>query len=539
MFTTTQITRDGAPKFSVVTDGSRLYLTEVRNSNRIFQVSTSGGETSPIPTPFANVFLDDISPDHTQLLVISFVGSETDSQLWSLPLPSGTPRRLADGVGGAAAWSPDGRHLVFSKGTEIYEATADGTEPHKLIAVSGDPRRPHFSPDGTRIRFTIAKPENNSYALWEIQSDGSDIHPLLLGWHSPPSECCGAWTPDGRYYLFISRTPSGGNIWAIRESAGLLHRRPSVPFQLTTGPLSFDFFAPSPDGKKIFVDASQARGELVRYDPKSRQFVPFLSGISAGELDFSRDGKGVTYISYPENTLWRSRTDGSDRLQLSYPPVSAGLPRWSPDSTQIAYIDTQPGRPWKTFLISAQGGTPQGVLSEAHTQVDPTWSPDGKKLAFGRTQETGSTEPLVIQIVDLATHQVSTIPGSDNLYSPRWSPDGQYMAAFSQDSTKLLLFDFKTRKWSDWVNEPGVIGFPTWSRDGKYLYYDNIRTEHPTFRRVKVGQTNSELLADLKDLSRYSSVPAGPWSGLAPDGSALFVRGLSSDEIYALDLELP
>ena len=274
-----------------------------------------------------------------------------------------------------------------------------------------------------------------------------------------------------------------------------------MPFQLTTGPLSFDFFAPSPDGKKIFVDASQARGELVRYDPKSRQFLPFLSGISAGELDFSRDGKWVTYVSYPDNTLWRSRADGSDRFQLTYPPVSAGLPRWSPDGTQIAYVDTQPGRPWKTFLISAQGGMPQEVLSEAHTQVDPTWSPDGKKLAFGRTQETG-TEPLVIQIVDLATHQVSTIPGSDNLYSPRWSPDGQYMAAFSQDSTKLLLFDFKARKWSDWVNEPGVIGFPTWSRDGKYVYYDNILTEHPTFRRVKVGQTNSELLARSKGLGQ-------------------------------------
>ena len=169
----------------------------------------------------------------------------------------------------------------------------------------------------------------------------------------------------------------------MREPVGLFRRRSSAPFQLTTGPLSFNALAPSPDGKKLFVVASQARGELVRYDPKSQQFVPFLSGISAGELDFSRDGKWVTYVSYPEHTLWRSRADGSDRLQLTYPPVLAGLPRWSPDGTQIAYVDAQPGRPWKTFLISAQGGTPQEVLSETHTQVDATWSPDGKKLAFG------------------------------------------------------------------------------------------------------------------------------------------------------------
>ncbi len=137
------------------------------------------------------------------------------------------------------------------------------------------------------------------------------------------------------------------------------------------------------------------------------------------------------------------------------------------------------------------------------------------------------------------THQISTVPGSQNLFSPRWSPDGQYLAALTQDSTKLLLFSFETQKWSVWVNEPGVIGFPNWSHDGSYVYFDNAFTGHPAFRRVKVGQTRSKLVADLKDLHRYSSPPAFQWSGVAPDGSGLFVRGLSTDEIYALDVELP
>ena len=129
-----------------------------------------------------------------------------------------------------------------------------------------------------------------------------------------------------------------------------------------------------------------------------------------------------------------------------------------PDGTQIAYVDTHPGRPWKVFLIPTQGGTPPEMLSESHPQVDATWSADGKRVAFGRTSQTGSSEPLAIYIVGLATHEVSTIPGSQNLFSPRWSPDGQYLVALTQDSTKLLLFNFKTQKWSDWVNEPGVIG---------------------------------------------------------------------------------
>jgi Tol biopolymer transport system component/DNA-binding winged helix-turn-helix (wHTH) protein len=535
---TTQLTRDGIPKIGVLTDGSRLYTTEAGNADRIVQASTSGGETSPIPTPFANPIVNAISPDHSQLLVLDSVGSEAESKFWSVPLPSGAPRRLGDLAGHSGTWSPDGRHVVFCTGLDIYQANADGTDPHKLATVSGEPNGLHFSPDGSRISFSIARPESDSSALWEIRSDGSNLHPLFPGWHIPPVECCGVWTPDGRYYLFVSGFP-GSDIWALRETTGYFRKRSSIPFQLTTGPLSFTSLTPSTDGKKLFVHGSQGRGELVRYDPKSYQFVPFLSGISAGELDFSRDGRWVTYVSYPEYTLWRSRTDGSERLQLTYPPVSAGLPRWSPDGTQIAYVDTQLGRPWKAFLISAQGGSPKEVLPENHTQVDPSWSPDGKKLALGRTQETGQTEPLLIQIVNLATRQASTIPNSENLYSPRWSPDGQYLAALSQDSTKLLLFNFKTQKWSNWITEPGAFGFPNWSPDGHYLYYDIAFSDHPTFQRIQVGQTRSELLADLKALTRFKSRAAGPWSDIAPDGSALFVRDLSTDEIYVLDLELP
>ena len=535
---TMQLTRDGIPKIGVLTDGSRLYTTEAGNADRIVQASTNGGETSPIPTPFANPIVNAISPDHSQLLVLDSLGSEAESKFWSVPLPSGAPRRLGDLAGHSGTWSPDGRHVVFCTGLDIYQANADGTDPHKLATVSGEPNGPHFSPDGSRISFSIARPESDSSALWEIRSDGSDLHPLFPGWHSPPVECCGVWTPDGRYYLFVSGFP-GSDIWAVRETTGLFRRRSSIPFQLTTGPLSFTSLTPSPDGRKLFVHGSQGRGELVRYDAKSYQFVPFLSGISAGELDFSRDGRWVTYVSYPEYSLWRSRTDGTERLQLTYPPVSAGLPRWSPDGTQIAYVDTQLGRPWKAFLISAQGGSPKEVLPENHTQVDPSWSPDGKKLALGRTQETGQAEPLLIQIVNLSTRQASTIPGSENLYSPRWSPDGQYLAALSQDSTKLLLFNFKTQKWSNWIAEPGAFGFPNWSSDGHYLYYDIAFSDHPTFQRIQVGQTRSELLADLKALTRFKSRAAGPWSNIAPDGSALFVRDLSTDEIYVLDLELP
>ena len=239
--------------------------------------------------------------------------------------------------------------------------------------------------------------------------------------------------------------------------------------------MSFTFPVPSPDGKHLFADGHLSRGELVVYDSKSRQFLPFLSGISAGELDFSRDGKWVAYVSYPDGTLWRSRVDGSERLQLTFPPVAALLPHWSPDGGQIAYINRQGGQPFNIFLISAQGGTPEQMLSEKEYQADAHWFPDGKRMIFGRTPWIpGSSKKVAIQVLDLNSKQVSVFPGSENLYSPRLSPDGKHLAALSSDNKKLLIFDFQTQKWTDWVSESGLINFPTWSRDGQYVYYDSV-----------------------------------------------------------------
>jgi Tol biopolymer transport system component len=296
--------------------------------------------------------------------------------------------------------------------------------------------------------------------------------------------------------------------------------------------MSLGLPVPSSDGKTLFATGHLPRGELVVYDSKSHQFLPFLSGISAGDLDFSPDGKWIAYVSYPEGTLWRSRADGSERVQLTFPPDSVSLPRWSPDSTQIAYINAQAGQPWRVFLMSAEGGTAEPMLSEKEYQADAHWFPDGKRMIFGRTPFIpGSSESVAIQVLDLSSKRVSIFPGSENLYGPRLSPDGKYLAAVTSDNKKLLIYDFQAKKWTDWVSEPGWIDLGVWSRDGQYIYYLNA-SNAPGYRRVKVGQTRSELILDLKELR-------GLWSGVTPGGAALFLRDFSVDEIYSLEVELP
>jgi Tol biopolymer transport system component len=140
---------------------------------------------------------------------------------------------------------------------------------------------------------------------------------------------------------------------------GLLGRLfPSIdaPSQVTNGQLSSLAPVFSPDGRTLFVIGQQLRGELEAFDARVGQFVPYLGGISADFVDFSRDGKWVAFVSYPEGTLWRSRVDGSERLQLTVAPMEATVPRRSPDGSQIAFYVIAGTKQQRLYLIGADGG---------------------------------------------------------------------------------------------------------------------------------------------------------------------------------------
>jgi Tol biopolymer transport system component len=369
----------------ILTDGSRLYVTErTGNASFLVQGSVTGGDTLAIPTPFVETTAFDISGDHLRLLVSDRVATQKEAQAWVLPLPTGNPHRLSNIVAHEAVWSPDRRQLAFAKGADIFLANEDGTNPRRLITVSGSADWIRFSLDGSHLRFTLNTPDTNSTSIWEVRADGSDLHALLPGWRNPHSECCGVWSADGRYYFFVSAGSARSDIWALAETGGVFHKTPSTPLQLTNGPMALGLPVPSPDGKKLFAEGYLPRGELVFYDRTSHHFLPFLSGISADEAAFSRDGKWVAYVSFPDRTLWRSRIDGSERPQLTFPPVLPFLPFWSPDGKQISYTNKQAGQPTKIFPISTQGGTPEEMFSEKEYQWDANWSPDGRKIIFGR-----------------------------------------------------------------------------------------------------------------------------------------------------------
>ena len=276
------------------------------------------------------------------------------------------------------------------------------------------------------------------------------------------------------------------------------------------------------------------RGEMTRYDLKSGQFTLYLGGTSVEYVNVSQDGQWAAYVTYPQGNLWRSRIDGTERMQLTFPPLYAMMPRWSPQGGKIAFFEFESGtgKPAGMFEISADGGTPRRLApSETQHQKDPNWSPDGSRIVFGGEANDPASS---IRVLDLATNQVSVLPDSQGMFSPRWSPGGRHISACSADSMRLYVFDFQTRKWTEIAKGP--LGWTNWSRDGEFIYFLDFRGSGAV-RRIRLAGGRSEQVVDLKNF-----VTAGRYDGsltLAPDDSPLLLRYRGSQDIYAADWNQP
>ena len=176
----------------------------------VAQVSISGGEVAHVPVPAPTMFLLAVSADGATLLVADEVG--LDGIPWTalgVPVLGGSPRRLGEAAGQAAAWSPDGQRLLRRRHGPIHwqKATAPNLRSLSLCPILV--YDPTWSPDGTVIRFRVGGALAAQGSLWQVSVDGTNPHPLLPGWHIPPDECCGRWTSDGKYFVFGQRAMSG------------------------------------------------------------------------------------------------------------------------------------------------------------------------------------------------------------------------------------------------------------------------------------------------------------------------------------------
>ena len=386
----------GGPDAAIFTDGVNVYFTEGSSDTLgIAEVSAVGGETAKISVNFGQPQLLDLSLKRSELLVSGDVNPSPYPALWAIALPGGVARQIGPQARDAS-WSPDGESLAFLQGADLYLAKWNGAGARKLITLPGPGWMPRWSPDGRLIRLSVFDIRSSVTSLWEVGTDGQRLHRLLEGWNTkdgPIDVCCGSWTPDGRDFVFQTTRLGRSEIWSMPAKPSpvaalwkLIDKGASDPVQLTSGQLSSLAPALSPNGKKLFVIGQQLRSEMQRYDSRTRQFVaygaPALSSVSADFVDISRDGRWITYVAFPEGTLWRSRIDGTERLQLTSPPMQVMVPFWSPDGSQIVFYGYNSGQQQQAYIVSAQGGEARPAQIGGGSQMSTNWSPDGRSLMY-------------------------------------------------------------------------------------------------------------------------------------------------------------
>jgi Tol biopolymer transport system component len=121
------------------------------------------------------------------------------------------------------------------------------------------------------------------------------------------------------------------------------------------------------------------------------------------------------------------------------------------------------------------------------------------------------------------------------VWSPRWSPNGRFIAGLSAGATGgFKIFDFETQRWSALL-EKGETDFPTWSSDSQFIYFVSPRDDDPGVFRVRISGGNAERVVDLKGF-RYTGA-FNFWFGLDPTDTPMLIRDVGTNDIYALTLE--
>ncbi len=527
---------------AALSDGTRLYIAEQKGAvSSIAQVPLEGGDPVPIVTPFRNTRLLDVSPSRSQLLVGSFESLGDPKQMWTLPLTGGPPRRLGNLTAESAKWSPNGAQIAF-EGYDggLYLTNPDGSDVHKILDLGGGVDA--WSPDGRAICITRTNQAKGGMSLWEVQADGTNLHPFLPERQNPGArwgegQGHGCWTPDGKYFFFREAFYSRNiGIWAMPEGKRLWPLPRPEATEVYAAAFDVDSLMVDPAGRRLYWVGHAATRELVRYDQRLRQFIPFQPSLP-GPPVWSPDQKWVAYVT-PDACLWRARPDGSDRLQLTFPPEQAFGAGWSPDGKKIVFHGLSPGQPGKIKIISAEGGEIQTLFAgEATGENCAQWSPEDSTLLFERTwlDQSGNTTRSALFTWNLETHHLTELPGSENLACPSWSPDGHYATAHASDYRALRLFDFRSQRWRV-IARGGYLNGPSWSRDSKSIFFqDSAHGEDQPIYRLSLATEKVEEVASRNQLLR-ADIGRYTFTGLDPQDHPLAVVIHRNGDVYSLDL---
>ena len=514
-----------------VTDGYRLFVPTLEGGkSAIATVPISGGPpvNLSIPNEVAAPTLGDISPDGSQLLLRNHLSPESEQPMWVVPASGGSALRVGAVLAHDATWMPDGHAILYAAGNDLYLTQGTSSQPEHYASVPGRAFWLRWNPAGKLLRFTVLDPIAHTQTLWELSASDRAPRPILSGFSEPASECCGVWTADGRAYVFQSGRGGNTDLWRLGGNSS------GEPVRLTYGPLQFQSPVAARTGATVYFLGVDVRSEVDRLTPGGALTAErgFLG--AADRVAWSHDKQWVAWTD-SMGRLWRAAADGTQKIQLTPDAFNVFMARWSPDGSRLAIMAKQPGKAWQIYLVAAGGGDVQPVLQEQRNAADPSWSADGGSLVYGRVNDALGKEnsARTLHIVNLKTGQIDQISGSEGLFSPRWSPDGRYIAALTLDQRQVRLYDVASRTWRTLSDDSGAD--PAWSSDSRYLYIHRSLNPSQPIDRIAIPGGQVQELIKLAGSSEGDAVDY-VFVGLTQDDMPLIRARTSTGNMYSMQV---
>jgi Tol biopolymer transport system component len=211
-------------------------------------------------------------------------------------------------------------------------------------------------------------------------------------------------------------------------------------------------------------------------------------------------------------------------------------PRWSPNGTQLLFLDTQPHVMRHLRVVAAQGSSPPKGLGPMDLVAGlADWSPDGTQIVVDMSSPRAEAPDLYL--IDGATGKASMLPGSRNLQVPAWSRDGRRIAAIDSSETRLFFYDVRRKEWTPGP-AGGHLGYPYWSYRSDRLFYQDLGEPGQPIYSFNPTTGKRELSFSFNEALQKDAVTCR-FAGIGLDDTLYAFVIAATQDLFAVDLDLP
>jgi len=392
------------------------------------------------------------------------------------------------------SFSPDGERVAFSwngshhGASNIYIKSTGTEEVEQLTDSPAQDINPEWSPDGERIAWARAGSNYTADIMTVAVTGGSEIRIKTI----PSSEPTLSWSPDGKWIAYSVAYPdyvrrdTAAAIFAVELETGRT-------VQLTEpGPRTIADLDPaiSPDGRMLaFVRVtSWGAGDLyvagldrdLKVTDKPRRIT--FGGINAASPSWTPDSKEIIFTAPRAGvtSLWTVSVAGAaGNVPVALGGRGVSSPSVSPSGNRVVFAVSSANTNLWRFEIRKPGGAPTAPVQLTHStksEGTPSISPDGSRIAFA-SNSTGNYE-IWIANADATRQQRLTSFGESEAGTPRWSPDAGFLCFDSrvEGQGEIFTVDVESRKMRRVTVNPADDIVPSWSVDGKWIYFGSNRS---------------------------------------------------------------